>query len=61
MKHSRKGFGQKIVAETTNAASKRIGERIKMKNMVKNHVKVLDPTDSVDEGRKTGLTSRRTG
>jgi len=61
MKHSRKGFGQKIVAKTMNAASKRIGERIKMKNMVKNHVKVLDPTDSVDEGRKTGLTSRRTG
>jgi hypothetical protein len=49
------------VAEKTKAARKRIGERMKMKNTVKNHVKVLDPTDSVDEGRKPGLTSRRTG
>jgi hypothetical protein len=57
----RKIFGWRIVAEKTNAASKRIGERIKIKNTVKNHVKVLDPTDLVDEGRKTGLTSRRTG
>jgi hypothetical protein len=31
------------------------------KNTVKNHVKVLDLTDSVDEGHKTGLTSRWTG
>ena len=45
----------------TNAASKRIGETIKMENTVKNHLKVLEPTDSVDEGRKTGLTSCQTG
>ena len=45
----------------TNAASKRIGERIKMKKTVKNHVKVLDPTELVDEGRKSGLTSHCTG
>lgn len=32
-----------------------------MENMVKNHVKVLDPTDLVDEGHKTGLTSCQTG
>jgi len=49
------------VAEKMKAARKRIGERIKMKNTVKNHVKVLDLTDSVDEGRKPGLTSRWTG
>lgn len=61
MKHSRKRFGQKIKAEMLNAESARIGDRIKMKNTVKNHVKALDPTDSVDEGRKTGLTSRRAG
>jgi hypothetical protein len=61
MNHSRKRFGHRIVAEKTNTARKRIGERIKMKNTVKNHVKVLDATDSVDEGCKTGLTSRRAG
>ena len=59
-RHSCKRFGQKVVAETTNAASKRIGETIKMENTVKNHAKVLEPTDSVDEGHKTGLTSCRT-
>ena len=56
-----KKFGWRIVAEKMNAASKWIGERIKIKNTVKNHVKVLDLTDSVDEGCKTGLTSRQTG
>ena len=61
MKHLCKRFGWRIVAEKTNAASKRIGKRIKIKNTVENHVKVLDLTDSVDEGHKTGLTSHRTG
>ena len=32
-----------------------------MENMVKNHVKVLDPTELVNEGRKSGLTSCQTG
>ena len=43
------------------AESKKIGKRIKMKNTVKNHVKVLDVIDSVDEGCKTGQTSHWTG
>ena len=50
-----------IVAEMTNVARKRIGETIKIKKTVKNHVKVLDPTELVDEGCKSGLTSHRTG
>ena len=32
-----------------------------MKNTVKNHVKVLDVTDSVDKGCKTGLESHQAG
>ena len=56
-KHSYKRFGLRIVAEKTKAPIKKIGERIKKKNTVENHVKLLKATDSVDEGRKTGRTS----